>query len=83
VITTRSTSGSAASRSASVNQCAAPNRAAASRALAARLVPTAVSSYCGSDRSAGMWAVAAQPRSGLAPMMPTRILSLILRAPLA
>src|SRR5438128_6894297 len=33
-----------------------------------------MSKSSGSDLSAGMWACAAHPRSGLAPMMPTRIL---------
>src|SRR5205809_580544 len=52
-----------------------PKRALAASADSRRLVDRAVISKSSeSDLKAGMCACAAQPRSGLAPMMPTRIL---------
>src|SRR6266852_3222124 len=52
-----------------------PKRLLAALADSRRLVDSAViSKSSGSDFKAGMCACAAQPRSGLAPMMPTRIL---------
>src|SRR2546421_4025871 len=51
-----------------------PKRALAASADARRLVDSAVIwKSSGSDFKAGMCACAAHPRSGLAPMMPTRI----------
>src|SRR5213595_3059098 len=52
-----------------------PNRLLAASADSRRLVDSAViSKSSGSDCKAGMCACTAHPRSGLAPMMPTRIL---------
>src|SRR6058998_1713792 len=52
-----------------------PKRLAAASADSRRLVDSAViSKSSDSDVNAGMCACAAHPRSGLAPMMPTRIL---------
>src|SRR5947208_11996480 len=57
------------------NASRTPKRRLAASADSRRLVESAViSKSCGSDFNAGMCACAAQPRSGLAPMMPTRIL---------
>src|SRR3990172_3511430 len=52
----------------------APKYRADSAAVSGWAVQTAVSSYSGRERMAGMWAVVPQPRLTLAPMMPTRIL---------
>src|SRR5437867_5205083 len=57
------------------NASGTPKRLLAASADSRRLVDSAViSKSSGSDLKAGMCACAAQPRSGLAPMMPTRIL---------
>src|SRR5207244_468560 len=57
------------------NARSTPKRALAASADSRRLVDSAViSKSCNSDFNAGICACAAQPRSGLAPMMPTRIL---------
>src|SRR5439155_26214840 len=57
------------------NASRTPKRRLAASADSRRLVDSAViSKSSGSDFNAGMCAWAAQPRSGLAPMMPTRIL---------
>src|SRR5438445_10462386 len=57
------------------NASGTPKRRLAASAESRRVVDSAVISKSSeSDRNAGMCACAAQPRSGLAPMMPTRIL---------
>src|SRR2546423_979189 len=57
------------------NALGTPKRLLAAAADSRRLVDSAViSKSFASDFSAGMCASAAQPRSGLAPMIPTRIL---------
>src|SRR3989442_3438004 len=57
------------------NASGTPKRLLAAAADSRRLVDSAVISKSSeSDFNAGIWACAAQPRSGLAPMMPTRIL---------
>src|SRR5205809_7459674 len=57
------------------NASRTPKRRLAASADSRRLVDSAViSKSSGSDFNAGMCACAAHPRSGLAPMMPTRIL---------
>src|SRR5437016_9513497 len=63
------------------NASGTPKRLPAASADSRRLVDSAViSKSSGSDLKAGMCACAAHPRSGLAPMMPTRILlALLLR----
>src|SRR5712671_5131332 len=56
-----------------------PKSLLAASADSRRLVDSAVISKSSeSDLNAGMCACAAQPRSGLAPMMPTRILFIVL-----
>src|SRR5438094_1894207 len=57
------------------NASGTPKRVLAASADSRRLVDSAViSKSSGSDFKAGMCACTAQPRSGLAPIMPTRIL---------
>src|SRR5213076_2291665 len=71
VTATTSTSGRVSNCSWSENTALTPNASPAARADSAVCALSARISYLGSARSAGMWAVAAQPRTGLTPMIPT------------
>src|SRR5947199_5818458 len=64
-------SGWITSCSLSENTSLTPNAAPIARADSASWALSARISYFGSARSAGMWAVLAQPRMGLTPMIPT------------
>src|SRR6266849_282290 len=68
---TTSISGWITSCSWSGNTALIPNASPAARADSGLRALSALISYIGSARSAGMWAVTAQPQAGLTPMIPT------------
>ncbi len=70
---TASTSGLDISSASSAKASGTPKAAAVARAVLSRVVDTAVTWNSSSAASAGRWAAVPQPRSGLAPMTPTRI----------
>src|SRR5215469_10835257 len=80
VTVTRSTSGCRAKATGSEKASEMSKCLAVASALACRVVHTAVISKSDRPRNAGICATEAKPRSGLAPTMPTRILSLVVIA---
>jgi hypothetical protein len=77
VTVTRSISGCRASFSGSENANGISKCLAVASADSCRVVHTAAISKSGSAHSAGIWAIDANPRFGLNPTIPTRILLLV------